>query len=69
MTSAHHDRSLGTLMAIARTRVVADLKTGASTPPGILALANIGPGMLVVVASGSSPVTSLDEDIRDPPKT
>ncbi|TFB76846.1 hypothetical protein E3O06_01365 [Cryobacterium glaciale] len=41
MTSALPKRSLGTLMAIARTRVAADRKPGATTPSGVRALAEI----------------------------
>lgn len=51
MTSAGHERSLGTLMAIARTRVAADKKTGATTPPGILALAALVDEKAIVVSS------------------
>ena len=69
MTSASYERSLGTLMAIARTRVVADHKTGATTPPGIHALASIRPETLVVVTCRSSPATALREDFNDPERT
>ena len=34
-------RTLGTLIAIARTRVAADRKIGVQTPAGILALARV----------------------------
>lgn len=51
MTSVGHERSLGTLMAVARTRVAADKKTGASTPPGILALAALVDEKAIVVIS------------------
>lgn len=51
MTSVGRERSLGTLMAIARTRVAADKKTGATTPPGILALAALVDEKAIVVTS------------------
>lgn len=62
MTLAHGERSLGTLIAIARTRVAADLRTGAETPPGIKALALTGDKRTVVVRSK----VSLDEDGAEP---
>ena len=58
MTPSSHERSLGTLIAIARTRVAADKKSGATTPPGILALANIGDEDSVCVTKDDSPAGS-----------
>ena len=55
MTSARPKRSLGTLMAIARTRVAADRKTGATTPPGVRALAEIVDESSVTVHSEPLP--------------
>ena len=61
MTPFSHERSLGTLIAIARTRVIADKKLGATTPPGILALANIGDENSVHVTKNASPAGSTPD--------
>lgn len=61
MTAVSHERSLGTLIAIARTRVAADSKSGEVTPPGIVALANIGDESAVrITCNGVPGETPLD---------
>jgi actin-like ATPase involved in cell morphogenesis len=61
MTSASHQRSLGTLIAVARTRVEADKKSGATTPPGVLALASIVDEGSVRVTSDSVPKNAVED--------
>lgn len=63
MPSANHERSLGTLMAIARTRVAADEKLGVITPPGIRALAAIENESTVVITSEAFPSGTVEEGI------
>lgn len=67
MPSANFDRSLGTLMAIARTRVAADQRSGAITPPGIRALAAIVDESAVVITSEASPVVLVDKNVPGSP--
>ena len=67
--SSGEGRSLGTLIAIARTRVAVDKKLGAITPPGIRALAELTDEAAVVItcaAESKLPVEGAAGRVGEP---